>query len=110
DEPIVRDYCKVLSILLLYPDERWREELPMLTDTIAEWPESRVTDVLSEFIDLVEAEDAWRFRDRYVQTFDFGKKSNLYMTYDEHGEERERGRALIELKKLYADEGFDIMG
>ena len=37
----------------------------------------------------------------YVNTFDFGKKTNLYITYMSNGEQRERGMDLLFLKNYY---------
>jgi nitrate reductase delta subunit len=32
----------------------------------------------------------------------------MYLTYGQHGEERERSRALLELKRLYTEAGFEL--
>lgn len=58
-----------------------------------------------EAMDAFDQEQRW---DHYVRIFDFGKKTNLYLTYADYGEERERGPALLDLKKQYALGGFDL--
>ena len=44
----------------------------------------------------------------YVYTFDFGKKTNLYVTYMSNGEQRERGMDLLFLKNYYKLYGFNV--
>lgn len=63
---------------------------------------------LTEFLDQAEKSDPMEWQSLYVKAFDFGKRTNLYVTYAEFGEERERGRALIELKRRYAEAGFGL--
>ncbi len=46
--------------------------------------------------------------DPYVYTFDFGKKTNMYLTYMNTGEQRERGIELLELKQHYKKSGFEV--
>lgn len=43
----------------------------------------------------------------YVETFDFGPKTALYLTVHEMGDSRNRGAALLELTTLYRREGFE---
>lgn len=98
------------SHLLQYPDFEWRENLPIIREELASLPDESVRRMLEAFLDEAEPVDELDWQDRYVQTFDFGKKSNLYLTYSQHGEERERGTALLELKRRYAEAGFELVG
>lgn len=43
----------------------------------------------------------------YVETFDQGRKVSLYVFEHVYGESRDRGPAMIELKKAYRDYGLD---
>jgi nitrate reductase delta subunit len=45
---------------------------------------------------------------RYVETFDLRRRASLYMTYYAHGDTRERGMALLRLKKLYRAAGLPM--
>jgi nitrate reductase molybdenum cofactor assembly chaperone len=45
---------------------------------------------------------------RYVETFDLRRRASLYLTYYEHGDTRERGTALLRLKKLYRAAGLPM--
>ena len=45
---------------------------------------------------------------RYVETFDLRRRASLYLTYYAHGDTRERGMALLRLKKLYRAAGLPL--
>lgn len=95
----------LLSHLLQYPDYEWREQLLFVREE-AELLQGDMRQTLLLFLDTAQAANGLEWQDRYVQTFDFGKRSNLYLTYDQHGEDRERGPALLELKRRYSEAGF----
>ena len=44
----------------------------------------------------------------YVETFDLRRRASLHMTYYAHGDTRERGMALLRLKKLYRAAGLPL--
>ncbi|MGZ6639970.1 MAG: nitrate reductase molybdenum cofactor assembly chaperone, partial [Solirubrobacteraceae bacterium] len=46
----------------------------------------------------------------YVQTFDLHKRSALYLTFYSLGDRRDRGLALLRLKKLYRTAGLPLEG
>src|SRR5690606_13009732 len=43
----------------------------------------------------------------YVDAFDFTKQCSLHLTYHVHGDRRQRGLALLELKSAYRAAGFE---
>jgi nitrate reductase delta subunit len=47
---------------------------------------------------------------RYVETFDLRRRATLELTYYAHGDTRERGMALLRLKKLYRAAGLPMAG
>ncbi|MEC0239195.1 nitrate reductase molybdenum cofactor assembly chaperone [Paenibacillus dokdonensis] len=59
--------------------------------------------------DLMHEYSMEQIEELYVQTFDFQKKSTLYMTYAKFEEGRERGQMLARLKETYQLFGLDIM-
>jgi len=98
----------MVSYLLQYPDDEWQDWLyavRLAADTIEDEELQRL---LLDFLDSAERTDKVNWQDQYVRTFDFGKKTNLYLTYSDHGEERERGPALIALKRQYEEAGFEL--
>ncbi|WP_372629994.1 nitrate reductase molybdenum cofactor assembly chaperone [Cohnella sp.] len=102
--------CWLLAYLLQYPDRDWRERLPAFREEAEALPDPDAAATLAAFLRLAEESDDMRWQDGYVRTFDFGKTSNLYLTYEQHGEERDRGPALLELKRQYAAAGFELAG
>lgn len=46
-------------------------------------------------------------RERYVADFDLRSGTALYLTHHRFGDRRERGRALVALKRLYREAGWE---
>ncbi|MGZ4353231.1 MAG: nitrate reductase molybdenum cofactor assembly chaperone [Gaiellaceae bacterium] len=88
---------RTLAALLSYPEVDDRAEVaaaapPELRGWAERWAEA----------------DLQRVRRDYVATFDFSAAHALELTYRRYGDERERGRALLELKRCYREAGFEI--
>ena len=47
-------------------------------------------------------------RERYVADFDLRSGTALYLTHHRFGDRRDRGRALIALKRLYREAGWEL--
>jgi nitrate reductase delta subunit len=98
----------LLSCTLRYPDQEWFAKLDELHEE-AQWlQDEEARRIVLAFIERAASANELAWQDRYVRTFDFGRKSNMYLTYGQHGEERERSRALLELKRLYTEAGFEL--
>lgn len=100
--------CGMLSYLLQYPDDDWQDWLYAARLEAEEIADADLKRRLLDFLDAAERMDLETWQDQYVRTFDFGKKTNLYLTYSDHGEERERGPALIALKRQYEEAGYTL--
>ena len=100
--------CGMLSYLLQYPDDEWQDWLYAAWLEAGEIQDGEIKRRLHDFLDAAERMDKEHWQDQYVRTFDFGKKTNLYLTYSDHGEERERGPALIALKRQYEESGYAL--
>jgi len=90
----------LLSLLLRYPDDR----VLAAAGDVTMLPPGPVRDALERFV------AGWT-RDRaatYVETFDLRRRASLHMTYYAHGDTRERGMALLRLKKLYRAAGLPL--
>jgi nitrate reductase molybdenum cofactor assembly chaperone NarJ/NarW len=98
------------SSLLLYPDAELIEQIEELKREIEQIEDVQVQTSLSTFVEYIRTHNLDSLQENYVRTFDFGKKTNLYVTYEKYGEERERGKALLALKSLYEREGFYLDG
>ena len=49
-----------------------------------------------------------RLQDDYVRTFDFDKRTNLYLTYHLYGDGRRRGIELVRLKRRFREAGLEL--
>ncbi|MDM5190404.1 nitrate reductase molybdenum cofactor assembly chaperone [Bacillus sp. DX4.1] len=96
------------SFLLSYPESGWREALSELQENIDTITHEEIRTTLTAFIKQVQEKTNNQLIDSYVYTFDFGKKTNLYLTYMNTGEQRERGVELLELKQHYKKAGFAV--
>ena len=95
----------LLSFLLRYPDDTVVEARDELTREVAGLPEGSVRMALSAFLAGWTGDRA-ALSARYVETFDLRRRASLYLTYYAHGDTRERGMALVRLKKLYRTAGL----
>jgi nitrate reductase delta subunit len=90
----------LLSLLLRYPDERVAAAAGEV-DALGPGP---VREALEEFAAGWTGDRAAM----YVETFDLRRRASLNLTYYAHGDTRERGMALLRLKKLYRAAGLPL--
>lgn len=84
-----------VSWLLLYPDGPFPEDAGGDRDVAA-------------FLDSVRGVPLTRLRDDYIATFDFDRRTNLYLTYHLHGDGRRRGIELVRLKRRFRETGLEL--
>lgn len=96
------------SALLTYPHSDWWEELGTYQESINSLTNERIKNLFQAFMDDCQKTDQQELMERYVYTFDFGKQTNLYVTYGNSGERRERGLELLALKNIYKRAGFNV--
>jgi nitrate reductase molybdenum cofactor assembly chaperone NarJ/NarW len=101
---------KLCSLLLQYPDEELLDARQDLIATAVELTSWRAGATLAQFCDWWGAEDPLALQEHYVQTFDLEKRSGLYLTFYGEGDKRERGMALLRLKRLYRAAGLPLQG
>ncbi len=97
---------KLISLLLLYPDEEI-QSFDWLSG-ISGIDEPELTDCLNRFGKYFYQTPLVQLQENYVHTFDFNDKNNLYLTYSKLGDEKERGKVLAELKYIYEFAGFEL--
>lgn len=101
---------KVLSALLSYPTEALIEAAPEFLavldaeELVPEACRSRV-DVL---IEEISVGDLYDLQERYGLLFDRSKTLALHMFEHVHGESRDRGQAMVDLKAMYTNAGLAI--
>jgi nitrate reductase delta subunit len=101
---------RALGALLSYPREEVRQALPEIADAISTSkliapPQRR--DLLA-LIDELRAGDLLEAEERYVELFDRGRAASLHLFEHLHGEDRDRGQAMVDLKRLYENAGYEL--
>ncbi|WP_037499466.1 nitrate reductase molybdenum cofactor assembly chaperone [Solirubrobacter soli] len=93
----------LLSFLLRYPDEDVAAAREELEAEVAQLPSGEVRAALQRFLADWTADPA-----HFVETFDLRRRASLHLTYYAHGDTRERGMALLRLRKLYRVAGLPM--
>jgi nitrate reductase delta subunit len=101
---------KALSALLTYPTKDMQEAIPELAAAIdreALLP-AAVRRALDRLLDEIATGDLYDVQERYVLLFDRTRSLSLHLFEHVHGESRDRGQAMIDLKSLYESNGLRI--
>jgi nitrate reductase molybdenum cofactor assembly chaperone NarJ/NarW len=101
---------KVLSALLSYPTEALIEAAPEFVavldaEKLVPAASRRAVDLLIEEIAIGEVYD---LQERYGLLFDRSKTLALHLFEHVHGESRDRGQAMVDLKAMYENAGLFI--
>jgi nitrate reductase molybdenum cofactor assembly chaperone NarJ/NarW len=97
----------LMSFLLRYPGPEVIAARPALTDEVEALPSGPVRTSLERFMAAWTGEPT-ALATRYVETFDMRRRASLHLTYYAHGDTRERGMAMLRLKKLYRAAGLPM--
>ena len=102
---------KVLSALLSYPTAQLQDGLrrssTALIDGEALLP-AAVRRQLARLTGELANGDLYDLQERYVLLFDRTRSLSLHLFEHVHGESRDRGQAMIDLKSLYENGGLEI--
>lgn len=99
---------KALSVLLSYPTMEMKEaaeeiRAALRTDgAVPAWLLGR----LDRLIDEVKGVELLELQERYVFLFDRTRSLSLHLFEHVHGESRDRGQAMVDLRALYERSGF----
>jgi len=99
---------KLASILLQYPDGPVLEAREEIAGAARELPAGRQGDAIRDFAEWFGQQPVDELQRRYVETFDFVRRSSLYLTYHLLGDRRHRGMALLTLKQRYTAAGLEL--
>ena len=101
---------KALSALLSYPTAELKEAASEIYDVIRNegLAPQRSVRQLKRLIDDLKNLDLYELQERYVFLFDRTRSLSLHLFEHVHGESRDRGQAMVDLKTLYAAGGLDI--
>ncbi len=95
----------IASALLRYPDEELMAALPAIR-------QAALTERVPHAQRVTELIDAWLAREltdlqaEYVEVFDMGRKTSLYLSWHQYGDQRQRGLVLLKLKRIYQEHGL----
>jgi nitrate reductase delta subunit len=101
---------RALGALLSYPREEIRQALPEIAEAIraSELIPAYQREDLLTLIDELRADNLLRVEERYVELFDRGRAASLHLFEHLHGEGRDRGQAMVDLKRLYERAGYEL--
>lgn len=101
---------RAFSALLSYPSEEMRRALPEIAEVFetSTLLDARERDGLCGLIDELGAGELLTVEEHYVDLFDRGRALSLDLFEHLHGDGRDRGAAMVELKALYAVAGFEL--
>jgi nitrate reductase delta subunit len=101
---------KALSALLTYPTKELQDacgEIRAKIEGVAAIPQ-RVRNQLDTLVTELASGDLYDLQERYVLLFDRTRSLSLHLFEHVHGESRDRGQAMIDLKNLYEEHGLSI--
>lgn len=100
---------RALSALLAYPDAELRAALPEIEQAILATRAlpRRHQDELLALARQIAASDPLEAEGRYVDLFDRGRHTSLNLFEHVHGDDRQRGPAMLELRERYLAAGME---
>lgn len=100
----------LMSLLLRYPDDDVLDTRPAVVAEAAALAPSPAGETLRAFVSWWAAQPADALQREYTSTFDFSRRTALDLTYYTHGDRRQRGLALLDLRRRYTAEGLELEG
>lgn len=107
-EPAEVHPLKLVSLLLQYPTAELLAAREELCAAAVELGDGAQAGAIRAFAAWWRDEPGDALQAAYVETFDFSRRSSLYLTYHVFGDRRQRGMALLTLKQRYAAAGLDV--
>ena len=104
----MRYTLRALTRLLSYPDEQLRSGFDALLVAIDEEGALSAArrNELRALVTSLQRQDPLEVQARYVETFDRGRSTSLYLFEHVHGDSRDRGPAIIDLVQTYEKAGL----
>ncbi|WP_370031534.1 nitrate reductase molybdenum cofactor assembly chaperone [Qipengyuania mesophila] len=105
------DSLHLLSLLLQYPTLELAGALGELRDRLAadKTLPADTAERLAPLIDRLSAQDIYAAQETYVELFDRGRALSLHLFEHVHGESRDRGQAMVDLRERYVAAGLDLV-
>ena len=101
---------KLLAVLLSYPSAELVSALPELARRFGEDALLRpdTQNALAGLLAELKRGDLLDLQERYVAQFDTGRSTSLHLFEHVHGDSRDRGQAMVDLKAMYHRAGFEL--
>lgn len=101
---------RALGALLTYPGHKLRAALPEIGAVLARSPllPGAEREALGALVEEMRTAETIDLEGRYVELFDHGRSTSLNLFEHVHGESRDRGAAMVELKEIYARAGYRL--
>ncbi len=101
---------RVLSILLRYPDTLVQVGAGDLAAALARdgLLDAEQRAALAPLLDRLASDDLLDLQEAYVALFDRGRAVSLHLFEHVHGESRDRGQAMVDLRERYLAQGLEI--
>ena len=101
---------KLLAVLLSYPSAELVAALPEIARRLGEDTtlSGGTQDALAGLLAELKREDLLDLQERYVAQFDTGHATSLHLFEHVHGDSRDRGQAMVDLRAMYHRAGFAL--
>jgi len=104
----VREEFKLFSLLTQYPSDLILAGSPEIVSAAGNLPPGAVRSQLTGFLAWWCATPPEELRALYIQTFELSAGTTLNLTYHRYGDGKERGAALLRLKRRLGDAGYSL--
>ena len=101
---------RALAALLTYPDAALVAALPEVRAHVVKAPGvgRRARAALERLVDFLEGADLMSLQECYVAQFDTGRATSLHLFEHVHGDSRDRGQAMVDLREKYREAGLTL--
>lgn len=101
---------KALAALLSYPESGLVAALPEIESVLRDerLVSAGARTALARLFDALRAGDLLDAQEAYVALFDRVRSLSLHLFEHVHGESRDRGQAMVDLRALYAGAGYEL--
>jgi len=108
---VLNPALKALGALLTYPDEVLLGAVPELRAALeaAGTVPNDLKPRLRSLLDTLETTDPFDLQEAYVALFDTGRSTSLHLFEHVHGESKDRGQAMVDLKEHYEALGLNLV-
>ncbi|MFZ0610689.1 MAG: nitrate reductase molybdenum cofactor assembly chaperone [Desulfobacterales bacterium] len=98
---------RLLSALLVYPDEEWLRQMKDIETALGNLPAGEVKQAACEFLNHVTACSPIDLQEAYTAAFDMNPSTTMNLTYHIYGDTEKRAEVLAGLQQRYQDAGYE---